>query len=69
MKLPMESARYAPALVLAEIPRAARRLMLAVIMFVYWLVGKVRVEVTLVDQPMNEVSSMAAKPTKKTIVI
>jgi hypothetical protein len=69
MKLPIVSVKYAPALVLAEIPRAARRLRLAVIMIVYWFVGKVRVEVTLVDQPINEASSMAAKPTRRTMVI
>jgi hypothetical protein len=69
MKLAKESARYAPALAFAYIPRAARRLRLAVIMFVYWFVGKVSVEVTLVDHPMNEASSMMANPTRRTMVI
>jgi hypothetical protein len=69
MKLAKESARYAPVLVFAYIPRAARRLRLAVIRVVYCVVGKVSVEVTLVDQPMNEASSMAAKPTRRTMVI
>ena len=69
MKLANESAKYAPALVFAETPRAATRLRLAVIRVVYWAVGKVRVEVTLVDHPANEATSTAAKPTRRTTTI